>query len=106
MKGLGGAVNPEPGISEPATTVIPMIITTPDGSSFDTDRDLTAPERHILQKLFLWESMAVSLEQFREKKGEALAMGWNGSGPIKESPAMRRIIGHLETRLALRLHGS
>ncbi len=82
-----------------------MIITTRDGHSFDTDRDLTAPERHILQKLFLWESMAVSLEQFREKKGEALTKGWNRSGPVKESPAMKRIIQHLETSLAHRLQG-
>jgi len=26
-----------------------MIITTAKGKSFDTDRDLSAPERHILQ---------------------------------------------------------
>jgi len=80
-----------------------MIITTQDGHSFDTDRDLTAPERHILQKLFLWESMAVSLEQFREKKQDALLKGWNHSGPVQESPALRRIIQHLEGKLSLRL---
>jgi len=84
-------------------TLRTMIITTHDGHSLDTDRDLTAPERHILQKLFLWESMAVSLEQFREKKEDALLKGWNHSGPVKESPALRRIIQHLEGRLTLRL---
>jgi hypothetical protein len=29
-----------------------MIITTWNGKSFDTDKELSAPERHILQKLF------------------------------------------------------
>ncbi|EFK06057.1 conserved hypothetical protein, partial [delta proteobacterium NaphS2] len=59
-----------------------MIIETKYGKRFDTDRDLTAPERHILQKLFAWETMAESIVQFREKKTKALDDGWNGSGPI------------------------
>ena len=69
-----------------------MIITTEDGSSFDTQKDLTAPERHILQKLFLWESLAQSLEQFREKTADALQKGWNNSGPVSETPALKCII--------------
>ncbi len=80
-----------------------MMITTQGGHTYDTDRDLTAPERHILQKLFLWESMADSLEQFREKKREALSLGWNNSGPVTQSEAMKQIIHHLETKLKLRL---
>ena len=54
-----------------------MIINTKKGKSFNTETDLTAPERHILQKLFLWESMASSLDEFKEKKETALLKGWN-----------------------------
>ncbi len=75
-----------------------MIITTSNGKSFDTDKDLTAPERHILQKLFAWESMVTSLEQFRDKKETALLKGWNNSGPIDESLALNTIINDLEKR--------
>jgi len=80
-----------------------MIINTIDGKSFDTERDLTAPERHILQKLFLWKSMASSLKQFREKKEEALLKGWNNSGPIHESPALKSIVLDLEKKVHVRL---
>ena len=80
-----------------------MIFTTKDGKSFDTERDLTAPERHILQKLFLWKSMASSIEQFRTKKEEALRKGWNNSGPITESQTMRFIIQDLEHKVFDRL---
>jgi len=80
-----------------------MIITTKEGKTFDTAIDLTAPERHILQKLFIWESMASSLDQFREKKEEALIKGWNNSGPIPGSAALRSIILELEGRVSHRL---
>ena len=80
-----------------------MIITTEDGKSYDTETDLTAPERHILQKLFLWESIASTLDQFREKKDQALFKGWNNSGPIQESPALKRIIKDLERKVSVRL---
>ena len=80
-----------------------MIIATEDGRSFDTETDLTAPERHILQKLFLWGSMASSLQQFREKKEEALRRGWNNSGPIQESVTLKMIIRDLEKKVSLRL---
>ncbi len=80
-----------------------MIITTRDGKSFDTDRDLTAPERHILQKLFIWELFASSVDQFREKVKEAMSRGWNNSGPIRTSEAMRSIIADLEVKVVLRL---
>lgn len=83
-----------------------MIITTKDGKSFDTATDLTAPERHILQKLFLWESMAISLQEFREKKEEAFLKGWNNSGPIKESKNLKSIINHLEEKVAIRLENA
>ena len=80
-----------------------MIITTRDGKSFDTDRDLTAPERHILQKLFIWQLFASSIDQFREKGKEAMFRGWNNSGPIKTSEAMRAILAELEEKVVLRL---
>ena len=82
-----------------------VIITTEEGKSFDTETDLTAPERHILQKLFLWESMASSLEQFREKKAQALLTGWNNSGPIQASSALKNIIRDLERKVSTRLKG-
>lgn len=80
-----------------------MIITTRNGKFFDTDKDLTAPERHILQKLFAWESMVTSLEQFGEKKETALLKGWNNSGPIDESLALNTIINDLEEKVDARL---
>jgi len=80
-----------------------MIITTRDGKSFDTDRDLTAPERHILQKLFIWQLFASSIDQFREKEKEAMLRGWNNSGPIKASEAMKVILAELEEKVVLRL---
>lgn len=82
-----------------------MIISTKSGKSFDTDRDLTAPERHILQKLFVWVEFASSLEQFREKTEVAMSKGWNNSGPIKTREAMRTILAELEERVLLRLSG-
>ena len=82
-----------------------MIITTKDGS-FDTDIDLTAPERHILQKLLLWETMAKSVDEFRQKRDEALVKGWNNSGSIPESPAMTSIIRELERKVGERLQKS
>lgn len=80
-----------------------MILITQTGKSFDTERDLTAPERHILQKLLIWEAMASSLEEFRRKKKEALLKGWNQSGPVLESQAMKAIAADLEEKVLLRL---
>ncbi|MDB9822360.1 hypothetical protein OAC89_01505 [Deltaproteobacteria bacterium] len=80
-----------------------MIIETKDGKSFDTEADLTASERHILQKLFLWEVMTSSLEEFRKKKDEALLKGWNNSGQIRESPSLRAIINDMEKKVLKRL---
>ncbi len=80
-----------------------MVITTREGQSFDTERDLEAAERHVLQKLFLWESMASSLGQFREKRDEALLKGWNNSGPVNEGHALKTIIRDLEAKVCIRL---
>ncbi len=81
-----------------------MIITTEDGKTFDTETDLTAQERHVLQKLLLWKTMASSLEVFRDKKEEALFKGWNNSGPIRETPALKDIVRDLEQKVIARLN--
>ena len=80
-----------------------MIITIWNGQAIDTAKDLEAVERHILQKLLLWEAMAKSLEEFREKTGQALRSGWNNSGPITGSRNLRLIIQDLEKKLQERL---
>jgi hypothetical protein len=80
-----------------------MIITTWNGKSFDTEKDLNAPERHVLQKLFAWESMVSSLEQFKQKKEQALLKGWDNSGPIQEGMALKAITETLERKVAARL---
>ena len=79
-----------------------MVITTRGGRTFDTDKDLTAPERHILQKLFVWASMASSIGQFREKKQDALSKGWNNSGPVHESSALKSITRDMEKGISER----
>lgn len=80
-----------------------MIIVTKTGRTIDTDKDLTPPERHVLQKLFAWEVMAESVEQFREKKAEALEKGWNNSGAVKASPALQAITHDMEHKVMKRL---
>jgi len=59
-----------------------MIITTWNGKSFDTNKDLT---------------------QFREKKKDSLLKGWNNLGPVTESTALRAIIQDIERKVATRL---
>ncbi len=80
-----------------------MIIKTKNGRCFDTDQDLKAPERHILQKLFAWEAMSESVLQFREKKKKALNDGWNGSGPVSPGPALKAICMDMEKKVSARL---
>jgi hypothetical protein len=80
-----------------------MIIKTSSGRSFDTDRDLTAAERHIVQKLFAWESLVTSREQFFQKKTDALLKGWEDSGPVTESTALRDIVKDIEKKVEARL---
>lgn len=80
-----------------------MKITTRDGREYDTDRDLSAEERHILQKLMNWRDLATSLEQYAAKREQALAAGWNGSGPVTPGPALAALLGLLEAQLRERL---
>ncbi len=80
-----------------------MIYTTQRGESFDTEKDISSPERHILQKLFIWKDFASSVEEFRIKKQEALGKGWSDSGPIQESRNLKSITRDLEEQVALRI---
>ena len=80
-----------------------MIIRLRSGKSFDTVEDLSPPERHILQKMFAWESLAVSVEQFREKRDEAVRVGWNGSGSVRTGNALKAIMGDMEKKVKDRL---
>jgi hypothetical protein len=80
-----------------------MIFTIWNGQSFDTEKDLSAAERHILQKLFILEPMVKSLEEFEERKHRAIRLGWNNSGPVKESHALSMIIKDLEKKIVARL---
>ena len=80
-----------------------MIISTRNGNSYDTEKDLTAPERHILQKLLIWKDLATGLDQFRQKTEDAFLKGWNDSGPITAGTALRAIISDLEEKIRIRL---
>jgi len=80
-----------------------MRINIETGIFYDTERDFSSEERHILQKLFLWETMAKSIEEFRNKKAEALAKGWNLSGPVPMSAAMSAVTSEMEKRVMKRL---
>ncbi|MFO7785182.1 MAG: hypothetical protein ACQET7_04485 [Thermodesulfobacteriota bacterium] len=79
-----------------------MIFTTADGKSYDTQTDLNAGERHVLQKLILWESMVSTVDEFRNITLEALRKGWNNSGPIRAGAALSHILKDLETRVVRR----
>ena len=82
-----------------------MLYTTEKGETFDLEKDFSSPERHVLQKLLLWQEMATSVEVFRRKKVEALQAGWNDSGPIQEGRALRCVTQDLEERVTRRLRG-
>jgi hypothetical protein len=80
-----------------------MLYTTKKGESFDLEKDFSSPERHILQKLLLWKELAISVEEFRRKKEEALSKGWGDSGPIPESRNLQSLTRDLEEQVAKRL---
>jgi hypothetical protein len=80
-----------------------MRITIRDGRSFDTETDLKPEERHILQKLMAWETLVRSLEEFRQKKADALKKGWNASGPVTESGALEAITNDMQEKVRNRL---
>jgi hypothetical protein len=80
-----------------------MIITISNGQALDTAKDLNAVERHILQKLLIWETMAKTVEEFREKTGQALISGWNNSGPVSGSRNLKLLTQDLEKKVRERL---
>lgn len=80
-----------------------MLIHIDNKTEIDTDHDLTSEERHVLQKLLCYKAFVDSLEEFREKKEKAYAVGWNNSGPIRESKALKQVVQHMEKELDLRL---
>ncbi len=65
--------------------------------------DLTSEERHVIQKLMAWHSLADSMDFYTAKVQQALNTGWNHSGPVRPSPELKRIMRHLEETLALKL---
>ena len=83
-----------------------MIYITQRGQSFDLEKDFSSPERHILQKLFIWKDMAASVEEFRLKKQEALRKGWGDSGPIQASRNLESITQDFAEQVALRIRAA
>jgi hypothetical protein len=79
-----------------------MIIRTDSGQVLDT-ANLSPEERHVIQKLLAWMTLVDSFDQFSLKKTQALAAGWNDSGPVRETHALSQIIRHLETQVRKRL---
>lgn len=79
-----------------------MIIRTDSAQIIDT-ADLSPEERHVIQKLMAWMTLVDSVEQFGLKKQQALAAGWNDSGPVRETRALSQVIGHLERQVRQRL---
>jgi hypothetical protein len=80
-----------------------MIILLADNSEIDTERDLSSAEKHILQKLLCYKFFVGSVAEFRQKKETAFRVGWNDSGPVRESATMAKVAEQLETELLLRL---
>jgi hypothetical protein len=76
-----------------------MIIKTENGESFNTEKDLTDSERHLLQKLIIWESLVSSIDEFRGKRDDLVSEGWNNSKPIMPGEAMTAIISLLENKV-------
>ena len=80
-----------------------MIFHIDDHSEIDTERDLCSEEKHILQKLLCYKILVTSIEEFQGKTQKALHVGWNNSGPIRESPALAKVIQQLEREIHRRL---
>jgi len=76
-----------------------MIITLKSGERINTETDLSAAERHIIQKLMIWKTIVTSEEAFAEKIRKALAAGWNGSGPVRPGPAASKIISEFKDEI-------
>jgi hypothetical protein len=73
------------------------------GPTRESAQELSASERHVLQQLWLWKDIAGSVQEFRHKKEQALADGFDNSGPIQESQVLGSMVRDLEEKLAQRL---
>lgn len=80
-----------------------MIITLKTGKKIDTETDLSAAERHIVQKLIIWKTIVDSNHAFDEKIHAALSAGWNNSGPVKASPTLLTILSKFTKEVELRV---
>jgi hypothetical protein len=78
-------------------------MTTTSNQALELGQTLSSPERHVLQKLYLWKDTALSVEEFRGKTAEALQAGWNNSGPLRASGALAGILQDMEYMVAQRL---
>ncbi len=78
-----------------------MRYTTLAGRVLDTDQDLDEAGRHVMQKLMAWESLGLSPKDFAQKRSQALAVGWDGRGPVSESEALRAANDDLARRVAV-----
>jgi hypothetical protein len=76
-----------------------MIITLSTGRKINTETDLSAEERHIVQKLYAWASVLDSKEAFREKRTQALEAGWNFSGPVAQRQLLREVLDDIEKKI-------
>ena len=97
----GFTEKPESGLKD-GQEIKQMIITTDSGQTVDT-ADLSPEERHVIQKLLAWMTLVDSMEQFSQKKQQALAAGWNGSGPVRETRAVSLVFRHLGKQVRQRL---
>ncbi|MFZ5587842.1 MAG: hypothetical protein ACOZHQ_18140 [Thermodesulfobacteriota bacterium] len=79
-----------------------MLYTTLAGRVVDTDRDLDEAGRHVVQKLMAWECLGLSTPDFAQKRSQALAVGWNGRGPVNESGLLGEVVADLIRRVAIR----
>lgn len=78
-----------------------MLYTTLAGRVVDTDRALDEAGRHVVQKLMAWESLGLASAEFAVKRKQALAVGWNGHGPVSESGALIDVVADLARRVAI-----
>ncbi|MCA1989366.1 MAG: hypothetical protein LDL07_09525 [Desulfarculus sp.] len=78
-----------------------MLYTTLAGRVLDTDRDLDQAGRHVMQKLMAWASLGLSPREFAQKRAQALAVGWDGRGPVSEGEALRAAADDLARRVAV-----
>jgi hypothetical protein len=73
------------------------------GPTRESEQELSASERYVLQQLWLWKDSVASVAEFRHKKEQALANGFDNSGQIQESQVMGSMVRELEEKLAQRL---